>query len=214
MRFPWCPQDVLEITCLCECMHGCYSGGCGFRKPRVTCFPSSVSAALKPSSQPPLLAKLFFYACRDLLESLLNSYLYTRLTHPHSACFCFTIYSVWSFQYWTSALVKELFSWLFSTLPKCLSACVPASRNTWKHWKHFYLQQSSWGFILLNVLHFSTFTHIWVFRVTLTHLTFSDSVSVTLRISLLFRIRRSASLLFQSYASCINMSEGFKNIVN
>lgn len=70
---------------------------------------------------------LFFYACRDLLESLLNSYLYTRLTHPHSACFCFTIYSVWSFQYCSSALVKELFSWLFSTLPKCHSACVPAS---------------------------------------------------------------------------------------
>lgn len=127
---------------------------------------------------------LFFYACRDLLESLLNSYLYTRLTHPHSAWFCFTIYSVWSFQYWSSALVKELFSWLFSTLPKC---------------------HSSWGFILLNVLHFSTFTYIWVFGVTLTHLTFPDSVSVTLRISLLFRIRRSASLLFQSYASCINM---------
>lgn len=157
---------------------------------------------------------LFFYACRDLLESLLNSYLYIRLTHPHSACFCFTIYSVWSFQYWSSALVKELFSWLFSTLPKCHSACAPASRNTWKHWKHFSLQQSSWGFILLNVFHFSTFTHIWVFRVTLTHLTFSDSVSVTLRIRLLFRIRRSASLLLQLYASCINMSEGVKNIVN
>lgn len=121
---------------------------------------------------------LFFYACRDLLESLLNSYLYTRLTHPHFLLLCYLL----SLKLPVLEFSPELFSWLFSTLPKC---------------------HSSWGFILLNVLHFSTFTHIWVFRVTLTHLTFSDSVSVTLRISLLFRIRRSASLL--SYASCINM---------
>lgn len=66
---------------------------------------------------------------------------------PTLTLLAFAIYSLWSFQYWSSALINEFFSWLFSTLPKCHSACVPASRNTWKH---CYLQQSSWGFIFIK----------------------------------------------------------------